>query len=71
MTGDSAALGAMRVRRVLRKWENYRTPEDGPPDEESEAIHWFEADGTLVTDPDRIRELEAAWAEQRRGKSCR
>ena len=65
MTGDSASLGAMRVRRVLRKWEHYRTPEDGPPNEESEAVHWFEADGTLVTDPDRIRELEAAWARQK------
>ena len=65
MTGDNATLGAMRVRRVLRKWENGRTPGDGPPDEESEAIHWFEADGTLVTDPDRIRELEAAWARQK------
>lgn len=61
---DSADLGVMRYRTVVRKWEGGRTPEDGPPDAIEERV-WFEdADGTEITDPDRIRELEAAYRRQ-------
>ena len=62
MAGDNAALGAIKVRAMVRKWEGGRTPADGEPDDVIIREHWEEADGTVVTDPARIEQLEARLA---------
>lgn len=65
-SADCDSVGAIRVRRRLAKWEHGRTPEDGPPDEELDAVFWFDAEGNEITDPVRIMRLEATWHRQRR-----
>lgn len=56
---DQATIGAYRVKVELAKWENHRTPADGPPDEVITVETWHEADGTEVTDPARAAVLES------------
>ncbi len=52
-------LGApYKVAILLEKYERHRTPADGEPDDVVASAQWHEADGTPVTDPARIAELE-------------
>jgi hypothetical protein len=44
---------------MIEKYHNHRTPADGEPDEVVIQSQWYEADGTMVTDPVRIAALEA------------
>ena len=48
-------------------WEPGRSPQDGPPDRIEYDTHWFEADGTGITDKARIAELESQ--ESHHGRS--
>jgi hypothetical protein len=50
--------GPYRVACELAKYNNNRKPTDGPPDEVVVISQWFEADGTLIEDPERIAGLE-------------
>jgi len=61
---DEGAIAAVphKYEDEVRMWRNNRTPEDGEPDEVIRLVHWEEADGTEVTDPARIAELEAKLA---------
>ncbi len=52
-----------KIEGQVAKWENGRTPADGPPDEVDTFAGWVEADGTEITDPDRIAALEAGITE--------
>ena len=65
MTGDEGT-GHTRLERVLRQWENGRTPADGPPDDELIAVFWQDADGHEVTDEATIAELTARYAARER-----
>lgn len=47
-----------RITREVRKWNNDRTPEDGPPDEILRRTFWLDENGLEITDPDRIALLE-------------
>lgn len=59
-TGQVAVL----MQSQIRKWEAGRTPADGDPDEIVLLNQWQELDGTVITDPERIAELEARLARQ-------
>lgn len=56
-----AGLDGLRLAyRETVTLEKYRgRPEDGAPYEVITTDQWFEADGTPVTDPARIAQLEA------------
>lgn len=58
------AGGPYKMTRQLAKWNNYRTPDTGPPDEVLDAAWWYEPDGTEITDPARIAALEAKLQEE-------
>ena len=51
---------------VFADWPG-RSPQDGPPDRIEYDTHWFEADGTGITDKARIAELESQ--ESHHGRS--
>jgi hypothetical protein len=50
----------VRIAGRLDKYNNGRTPADGEPDEVEFFYKWFEMDGTEITDPLRIAELDEA-----------
>lgn len=51
-----------RVDFRVDKWEDGRTPDDGPPDETVEYYEWTGPDGQTVTDAETIAMLERRWA---------
>lgn len=53
------ATGPYMLSVQIEKYDNDRTPEDGPPDDVLTVSQWFEANGEPVTDPARIAELNA------------
>ena len=57
--------GPYKVALHLGKWNNHRTPDDGPPDEVIESATWHEVDGAEITDPARIAQLETQVQEAR------
>lgn len=59
MIGDTPDPKPYKVERHLAKWEHGRTPDDGPPDAVVSAVSWHDPDGTPITDPTRIADLEA------------
>jgi len=57
---DSTTIGTYREAFHLAKWHPGRNPQDGPPDEVVEVERFFERDGTMITDPERIAQVRAA-----------
>lgn len=55
---EEMKIGARKVRADVAKWENGRTPEDGPPDAVVSAEQWQYEDGSVLTDPVIIAECE-------------
>jgi hypothetical protein len=51
-----------RIDFRVDKWNDNRTPEDGPPDEVVESYEWVGEDGLTVTDPEIVTMLERRWA---------
>lgn len=63
MVEEQVIMGAQKFEAQAAKWENGRTPEDGPPDRIDTASFWME-NGEVVTDPNRLAELEAKIQEE-------
>lgn len=55
--------GPTRIVRTLARWDNHRTPDDGPPDSEDTAVFWSDENGE-ITDEARIAELERLYETQ-------
>lgn len=56
--------GPYKERAEIAKYDNGRTPADGPPDSVVAMEAWFYADGTEILDNAYIAELEAKIAEE-------
>lgn len=54
--------GYKRVEFRVDKWDNHRTPEDGPPDSVDLTYEWCGPDGETVTDATIIGALDRYWA---------
>ncbi len=65
MTTDTGIKG-IKVHLHLGKWEDGRTPDDGPPDAVVESIYWTTLDGVEITDPAQVAELEQRATAQAR-----
>jgi hypothetical protein len=67
---DVSLIGTMRetvevaVYAATRCDEAGQVLDDDPPDETIVVERFYEADGTLVTDPERVAAIVAAQAEQ-------
>lgn len=57
-TTDTALTGAQRMTAHVAAYHHGRAP-DGEPDEVVDVEVWLEADGTVITDPERIEEVRA------------
>lgn len=66
MSVFGAAGMAIKGNIRIEKWSPGRSPADGPPDEIVTAEQWVERGG-IVTDPERIVELERL-AEEQKGR---
>ena len=66
MSVFGAAGMAIKGNIRIEKWSPGRSPDDGPPDEIVTAEQWVERGG-IVTDPERIVELERL-AEEQKGR---
>lgn len=64
MTNDQTAFGPSRHEVRVDEYTAPRTPDDGPPDATRIVVVWQEADGTPVTDQDRIAALEAKLTQE-------
>lgn len=64
MTNDQSMLGPTKYTFAVAKWENGRTPDDGPPDRTVRHSTWIDSDGSEITDAARIAALEAQIAPQ-------
>lgn len=53
-----------KARAEVAKYNNGRTPSDGPPDEVVVVEGWFSKGGREITDPVIIAELERKVAEE-------
>lgn len=60
---ERANLPPYKEATQVAKWENGRTPEDGEPDDIVTVTRWIE-NSEVVTDPDRIDQLEALLVQQ-------
>lgn len=60
---DHGLAGTTRLTARVAAYHNGREP-IGEPDEIVEVDLYFEADGTQITDPDRIASIVAKQAEQ-------
>lgn len=63
MSHDTGIRG-IKVQVQVAKWENNRTPADGPPDLVEDVSYWSTADGREITDPETIADLERRALEQ-------
>ena len=70
MVSDSTTIGTYRETVHIGKWQPGRTPQDGPPDEEVAVEGFFEPDGTLITDPQRIAQVRAAQERDKETKDA-
>lgn len=53
-----------KMQAMMEKWDSEEDYRAGLPPIVEERSTWHEADGTEVTDPDRIAELEAIIAQK-------
>lgn len=63
MERDAVGL-PYRIATKLVKFASQEAYERGEPDEVIETCEWYEADGTLVTDPARLAQLEASLGQE-------
>lgn len=68
MRQEQAQLGAVKVTATVRKGPPGWKAAGKEPDETLTVDVWQESDGTLITDPERIAELEARLEEDE--QSC-
>jgi hypothetical protein len=64
MQHDVSLIGTQRITAHVAAYDNGRTPADGEPDRIVEVEVWQEADGTVVTDPERIAAIRAIQESQ-------
>lgn len=61
---DLAGGKPYRLATKIAKWENNRTPDDGPPDDVDIQFTWYDGGGVEITDPQRIAYLEAQYPQE-------
>lgn len=56
--------GPYRLGARVEKWNPGQDHTSEPPAEVVETRSWYEADGTEITDPARLAQLNAAFAQE-------
>ena len=64
MMHDSTAMGPTRTEVRVDKYHELNTPETGSPDETIIVAMWHDGDGSLITEQNRIDELEARLTQE-------